>query len=133
MLGPLAPIGPDLVREVHKMFASFRIFGGRPTGNNLDQLASRRSGGGAEAFDLCFVADAGTLTALRGIAYVSNSLRNFSNSWRRASVVSGYDILSSSRVSRMICDTINRAFCLSSAGTTYHGESRVLVALRHSS
>ena len=31
----------------------------------------------------------------------------------------------------MICETISRAFSLSSAGTIYQGASRVLVALRH--
>ena len=38
-----------------------------------------------------------------------------------------------SRVSRTIWETISRAFSLSSAGTTYHGASSVLVALRQRS
>ena len=39
--------------------------------------------------------------------------------------------LATSWHSRTILDTMSRAFSLSSAGTTYQGASRVLVALRH--
>ena len=45
----------------------------------------------------------------------------------------GYDIFKSSKLSRITCETISRAFSLSSAGTTYQGDACVLVALRHSS
>src|ERR1700730_9914813 len=52
---------------------------------------------------------------------------DFSSS-RRSALGFGYDILRVSKVSRMIWEMISRAFFLSSAGTTYHGASLVLVA-----
>jgi hypothetical protein len=55
-----------------------------------------------------------------------------SNSRRRAAPTSGYDIFSRWSVSSTMHDTTSRAFSLSSAGTTYHGASSVLVAPRHS-
>ena len=53
------------------------------------------------------------------------------SSFLRSALTSGYVISSPLRVSRMICETINRAFSLSSAGTTYQGAFQVLVAPRH--
>ena len=53
--------------------------------------------------------------------YLTSSLRIDFNSRRRFAVVFGYAILSSLSVSRTIWETINRAFSLSSAGTTYQG------------
>src|ERR1022692_4353816 len=53
--------------------------------------------------------------------YFASNLRIEFNSRRRFAVVLGYAILSSLSASRTIWETINRAFSLSSAGTTYQG------------
>ena len=50
-----------------------------------------------------------------------------------SAVVLGYAILRSSSALRTIWETIKRAFSLSSAGTTYQGAWRVLVAFRQAS
>src|SRR5439155_20554685 len=76
--------------------------------------------------------DHGLLVPAHSNSHFVSRLRIESNSRRRLALVSGKAILSPSNVSRTIWDTINRAFSLSSAGTTYQGPSRVLVTLRHS-
>src|SRR5664279_1422880 len=65
--------------------------------------------------------------------YLQSCLRIDFNSLRRFGVVLGYAIFSSLNTSRIILETINLAFSLSSAGTTYQGACWVLVAFRHSS
>ncbi len=52
---------------------------------------------------------------------LQSRLRIDLNSRRRFAVVLGYAILSSLSASRTIWETTNRAFSLSSAGTTYQG------------
>src|SRR5208282_5197306 len=76
--------------------------------------------------------DVGIHRSLLGSHFASRS-RIDSNSCRRSVLVVGLVISSPSSVSRTIRETISRAFSLSSAGTTYQGASRMLVALRHSS
>ena len=53
--------------------------------------------------------------------HFDSCLRIDFNSRQRFGVVLGYAILSALNVSRRIWETINRAFSLSSAGTTYQG------------
>ena len=53
--------------------------------------------------------------------YLASCFRIESNSARLFSVVFGYVILRSLSASRTMPETIKRAFCLSSAGTTYQG------------
>ena len=65
--------------------------------------------------------------------YFASSLRIDFNSPDRFGVVLGYVSLSSLNVSRTIWETTNRAFSLSSAGTTYQGARAELVALRQAS
>ena len=55
------------------------------------------------------------------------------SSFPRAFEVFGYLSFMPFSVSRITCDMMSRAFSLSSAGITYHGAFRVLVALRHDS
>jgi hypothetical protein len=56
--------------------------------------------------------------------YFVSSLRIDFNSRQRFAVVLGYAIFSPLNASRTIWETINRAFSLSSAGTTYQGAIR---------
>ena len=53
--------------------------------------------------------------------YLTSNLRMAFNSCRRFAVVLGYARFNSLSLSRTICETINRTFSLSSAGTTYQG------------
>ncbi len=66
-------------------------------------------------------------------SYFASSLRMDCNSSRRFAVVLGLAIFNSLSPSRTMRETINRAFSLSSAGTTNQGASCVLVAFRQSS
>ena len=62
-----------------------------------------------------------------------NKSRIAFNSFRRASSTSGNASFSDSSLSSTTCETINRVVSLSSAGTTNHGASVVLVCARQSS
>ena len=61
----------------------------------------------------------------------SSSRRLACSSSRRALSRRGYRRSSADKVSLITCEMIRRAFFLSSAGTTYHAASVVLVADRH--
>lgn len=64
--------------------------------------------------------------------YLPNCFRIFCSSSRRSRLGCGYAIFRLSNLSMRIWETISRAFCLSSAGTEYHGALAVLVADKHS-